>query len=61
MKILRAPRSKDEKGETQTEHRRAEQLYGGHLVRSRATMAERKHTTALDQNHKLSDKVQKSS
>ena len=35
--------------ETQTKHRRVEQLYGGHLVRSGAAMAESKQTTAFDQ------------
>ena len=36
-----------------------DQLYGGHLVRSGAGMAESKQTTTFDQNHKLSNKAQK--
>ena len=59
MKRLRAPRSKVKNEETQTKHRREEQLNGGHLVRSGAAMAESKQSTAFDQNQKLSDKAQK--
>ena len=32
---------------TQTKHRRAEQLYGGHLVRSGAAMVENNQTTTF--------------
>ena len=46
-------------GETQTKHRRAEQLYGEHLLRSGATMAKKNQTTTFDQSHKLSAIVQK--
>ena len=56
MKRLWAPRSKNENGETQKKHRRAERLYGGHLVCSGAAMAESKQTTAFDQNQKLFDR-----
>ena len=37
---------------TITKHRQVEQLYGGHLVRSGAAMAESNQATAFDQSHK---------
>ena len=53
------PAAKRHIGETQTKHRREEQLYGGHLVRSGAAMAENNQTTAFDPSHKLSTMMQK--
>ena len=52
-----APAAKRHISETQTKHRWVEQLYGGHLVRSGATMAKNNQTTAFDQSHKLSTMV----
>ena len=52
-----APVAKRHISETQTKHRRVEQLYGRHLVRLGATMAKNNQTTAFDQSHKLSTMV----
>ena len=53
------PAVKRRNDENQTKHRRAEQLYGGHLVRSGAAMVENQQTTAFNQIHKPSAMAQK--